>query len=63
MEPYCITTAKEMLDIDKLPTTLCAKLLKVEKMIHKVKPGGSLGSTQTIATIILLWELEETIGN
>jgi hypothetical protein len=50
-----------MLDVDQLPESLENKLAMVEEMVQSVKPCGCLSSTQTIANIILLWELEELI--
>ena len=58
MEPYCITVAKDMLKVDRLPRTLDEKIRTVELMVKQVKPYGCLSSTQTIATIIMMWELE-----
>jgi hypothetical protein len=56
MEPICITYAKQMLEVESLPTELYAKLIRAEKLIQKVRPGGCLGSTQVISAIILDWE-------
>lgn len=61
MEPYCLDIAKKMLEVDTLPSDLEYKILKVEEMVKSVKPHGCLSSTQTIAIIILLWELEQTL--
>ena len=66
MEPLCISIAKKMLLHKKcqdhdLPEDLEAKLLEAELMVKKVKPCGCLSSTQTIATIILQWEMERTL--
>ena len=61
MESYCITAAKDMLQVYVLDKDLEYKLRRAEEMVQRVKPGGFLTSTQTIATIILLWELEQTL--
>jgi hypothetical protein len=58
-EQLCITYAKQMLEVEILPPRLYAKLIEAERMIQRVKPGGFLSSTQTISTIIFLWQLEE----
>lgn len=59
-EPLYITYAKKMLDVDPLPLGLVEKLTQAEEMVKKVKPCGCLSSTQTIASIILMWELEQS---
>ena len=62
-EPLYRLYAKQMLDVDELPESLEDKLAIVEGLVKKVKPCGCLSSTQTIASIILLWELEQLIEN
>lgn len=61
IEPLYRTYAKQMLDVDELPPGLEEKLAMVEKMIQKVKPCGCLSSTQSIASIITLWEIEQLV--
>ena len=64
MEPYYRDVAKEMLDLDHrqdLPESLELKLSEAERLIKIVKPQGCLSSTQVISSIILMWELEETM--
>lgn len=60
-EPLYRTYAKQMLDVNELLPSLEEKLAQAEKMVQKVKPCGCLSSTQTIASIIIIWELEELI--
>ena len=60
-EPLYKTYAKRMLGVDKLPESLEKKLAMTEEMVQTVKPCGCLSSTQTIASIILMWELEQTL--
>ena len=50
VEPEYRRIAKKMLDMDKLPQSLEAYLA-----------NGSLCSTQTIATLILQWNLNQEI--
>ena len=57
MEPEYRKIAKKMLNINTLPKSLEIYLASVEKMIKKVKPNGCLCSTQTIATLIMQWDL------
>ena len=61
VEPEYRRIAKKMLDMDKLPQSLEAYLANAERLIHKVKLNGSLCSTQTIATLILQWNLNQEI--
>ena len=60
-EPLYRYYAKKMLGVDELPPSLEDKLWMAEQMVQKAKPCGCLSSTQTIASIIIMWELEETI--
>ena len=57
-EPIYITYAKEMLGVNKLPEELEYNLVHAETLIKKVKPCGTLSSTQTISAIILQWMAE-----
>jgi hypothetical protein len=61
IEPIYRSYARRMLDVDELPKSLEEKLATVEELVQKVKPHGCLSSTQTIASIIMLWELEQLI--
>ena len=50
----CFQIAAKMLDIrvDELPYEVTHKLSSMEELIHKIKPGGSLCSTQVISSIV-----------
>jgi hypothetical protein len=61
MEPVYRTYAKQMLDVDELPEALEEKLAIAEGLVKKVKPYGTLSSTQTIASIIMVWEIEQLL--
>ena len=56
MEPYYSYVARAMLDIDEVPQSLLDKLAYAEMLVKKVKPNGHLSSTQTIASIIIMWQ-------
>jgi len=58
IEPLYRIYAKQMLGVDKLPQKIEYNLAQAEAMIKKVKPCGFLSSTQTIATIIMITNLE-----
>ena len=58
VESMYIDIAKKMMGVDELPESLVNKLERVEQLVKQVKPCGHLCSTQTIATLILQWEIE-----
>jgi len=60
-DPLYRSYARRMLDVDELPESLEEKLATAEKLVQRVKPCGCLSSTQTIASIILIWELESLL--
>lgn len=60
-EPLYRSYAKTMLGVREIPESLEEKLRVAEELVHAVKPHGCLSSTQTIATIIMIWELEQTL--
>jgi hypothetical protein len=62
VEPLYRSYAKQMLDVDELPEELESNLAYAERMIKKVKPCGFLSSTQTIATIIMITNLESKVN-
>ena len=60
-EPLYRTYAKQMLNVDELPKEIEYNLAQAEAMIKKIKPCGFLSSTQTIASIIMMTNLEYRI--
>ena len=50
----------EMLQCEEegIPTELIKSCGRIEQLIQRVKPGGSLNSTQVLASIVERWEKE-----
>lgn len=62
-EPLYRSYAKQMLGVDQISSELESNLAYAERLIKKVKPCAFLSSTQTIASIILLTEVENKINS
>ena len=62
--PLHITHAAAMLQVDEedLPDGLVSRLNLIDGLIKRAKPGGGLRSSQIVASVVLLWKLNNGVS-